>query len=79
MVFITTDIAIDCYCVKSLYGLYRDKRKNHSIEDKALFYPQRGFVLLEVHLIMKITNIKQFPITEIRKSKQCLALEGFGH
>jgi hypothetical protein len=28
---------------------------------------------------MKITNIKQFPITEIRKSKQYLALEGFGH
>jgi hypothetical protein len=27
----------------------------------------------------QITNIKQFPITEIRKSKQCFALEGFGH
>jgi hypothetical protein len=28
---------------------------------------------------IEITNIKQFPITEIRKSKQWLMLEGSGH
>jgi len=53
-------------------------------------YPQRGFAILEVS---KITNIKsqisnklqhaaQAPalrVTEIRKSKQCLVREGFGH
>ena len=49
---------MDRYCVKNLYGVYGDTGKNHNIEDKSLFYPQRGFGLLEVHLIMKITNIK---------------------
>jgi len=27
----------------------------------------------------QITNIKQITMTEIRKSKQCLVREGFGH
>jgi len=27
----------------------------------------------------QISNYNQFTMTEIRKSKQCLALEGFGH
>jgi hypothetical protein len=30
-------------------------------------------------VLFKIPNIKQFPIIEIRKSKQCLILEGVGH
>jgi len=57
-VLIISDIAMDRYCVKKLYGVYGDTGKNHNLEDKSLFYPQRGFGLLEVHLIMKITNIK---------------------
>ena len=28
---------------------------------------------------IEITNLKQFPMTEMGKSKQYLALEGFGH
>ena len=29
--------------------------------------------------MIKIANIKQCPMIEIRKYKKCLGLEGFGH
>jgi hypothetical protein len=59
--------------------------------NQALVYPQRGFALLKVHSLIEIPNIKYqisnkfqhaapaLRVTKIRKSKQCLVLEGFGH
>jgi len=35
--------------------------------------------LIYRNLKYQITNIKQFPMTKIQKSKQSLALEGIGH
>jgi hypothetical protein len=49
--------------------------------EQALVIPRGDFLCWEFIDLLKsqISNYKQFQMTEIRKSKQCLALEGFGH
>ncbi|MDI6688315.1 MAG: hypothetical protein QME06_08875 [Desulfobacterales bacterium] len=57
------------------------KVKNPGPEDQALAIPRGNLLCWQFIDLLKsqISNYKQFPMTEIRKSKQCLALKSFGH
>jgi len=57
------------------------KSKYPSPEDQALVIPRGDLLCWKFIELLKfqISNIKQITMTEIRKSKQCFVLEGFGH
>jgi len=54
--------------------------KHTGLEGQALVIPRGDLLCWKIVDLLnpknQITNIKQFPMTEIQKSKQCLGLEG---